>query len=127
MKKYSFVFALLLAFCVCGCTDDTQTASSTRETERKPVATIATTESKPPKNYSSSEAQSLAEKYVKEKYDNYSPVVIGDVSVEYSEVLNSYDVRITGHYWEKDKYGHTLGSKDFRIRLTVDARTGRVY
>ena len=135
MKRNWIILAVTLpVLSFCGCTDGTSTSPPATETPQITVLETRniTTEEEIVYRISESEAKSIASDYIKTKYKEYDPVVIGDISIKRSEAHEKYDhqaayhVKLKGHYWKTDSYGHNAGSEDFDATVYVDGKTGKV-
>lgn len=123
--KRIIVCIMLIVLCTSvftACDGDSSggTAATTTTTTKK--VTTTTTEEKP--YMSESEAISLAKSYIKDRFSQYSPVVIGEIRT-FSETDNYWQVSVKGHYWKTDKYGNNAKSQNFYDQVTVYKSTGR--
>lgn len=126
MKRQIMTAMLAATMCLgfCGCEDDSSSRSESsvvtqKGTEAKDKTTTkAKTTTKKTVYISESKAISYAKDYIKKKYKDNSPVVIGEakISKKYDDHVS---VSVKGHYWEKDSYGHTKGSRDFFESVNV--------
>lgn len=134
LKNRALLCLLLISCAVMFSSCDSATTINESITNTTKAETKAKTTTEETYYISESEAERIATEYVKEKYDKYSPVVIGEVTFFDDITDTSSDtcrVKIKGHYWVKDEYGHTNGDRNFTETVTVNKKdkkaTGSMY
>lgn len=111
-KLICAIMAMLALMSVTACDGDSSTTdSAANNTTKQTTTTKETTTTKKTYYMSESKAISIAKERVKSKYAQYSPVVIGEIKA--TEYEDHWSVRLKGHYWKNDAYGHNAGSQNF--------------
>jgi len=122
------LFCIISVLAMAGCDNNSSSYNPYNQNDAyvpayTPTKKIVLTQ--PSRELTQSEAESLAKNHIKNKYKEYSPVVIGRAEHKYSyDTTTDYGFLVTGHYWVSDKYGNNSSKRNFTEGVYVNKRTG---